>query len=50
MEKEVWTIDAEDAIPSGRSVGESESATDRRCYLRRILPYRSGDKQMCVGL
>lgn len=44
MEKEVWTMEAEDAISSARTVGKSKSATGRRCYLRRILPYLSSDQ------
>lgn len=46
MEKEVWTIEAEVAIPSDHGVGKSEPATCRRCYLRRILPYRSSDQHV----
>lgn len=46
IEKEVWDFDAQDAIQSSRNVGSGEPTTGRRCYLRRILPYRSGDQHV----
>ena len=46
LEREVWTIENDDAITSDAKRGKSKPAPGKRCYLRRILPYRSADKHV----
>ena len=43
IEKEVWSIEPQESGTFDRTVGHTDTKSTRRCYLRRIVPYRSSD-------
>jgi len=44
VEKEFWSLEPHAAGTFESTAGQTETKSARRCYLRRIVPYHSGDQ------
>jgi len=46
VEKEVWSLEPQTTRTFESTAGQTDAESARRCYLRRIVPYRSGDQSI----